>query len=383
MQTANRKPQTAKRLALKRTLTAVALGAACCTFTMCSKEAAEPMAEAHGAGSISTEAILSKIQRFRGEQRKEFREKSTTYYTLEEAKLVVEGTFNWGTVDPEAKYGEMKEDEYSVTVMVTDGKVSEDDLLAAYAELEMAMNADALGADEKFHLMDVEAKEENGDLVLTTYRISSKDVPGPVGSGLNTNYTSSHRGWNGYAGCSTTAADQMIQERINQAIGLLPSVYTVINVQRWEVRGARNDLNGWTPYAVTDIPNRKLAATLFPNPNDPDGIEQYWNTLDAFNDYRTYYTPQSLPMPSFQAPTNSCLSPEGMSYLTQNAYDLMGIIRNSYVQNYLLAPISCKVEGWRTTVQNPLNNAQFIYGMGHNVTFTFGQLIPNLPGTAG
>ncbi|MEZ4790871.1 MAG: hypothetical protein R2811_12730 [Flavobacteriales bacterium] len=348
---------------------------------MCSKEASEPMAETHGAGSISTEAILSKIQRFRSEQRKEVREKSLVLYTVEEAKLVVEGTFNWGNVDPEAKYGEMKEDAYSVTIMVTDGKVSEDDLLAAYAELEAAMNADALGADEKFHLMDVEAKEENGDLVLTTYRISSKDVPGPVGSGLNTSFIGEHRAESFNAGCNINRADLAIQTRLNNAIGLLPNIYTVVDVQRWQVLGGVEQYPGFSmPFVNTSIPNRQIASLTLPNPNDPDGPSPIWLPT-MYNDYLVYLTPESTPAPQNYT-FNDCLPPAAMAYLTQSAYDLMYTIKNTYVQNSQLVPISTRVTSFQSRRDYIGNPFLAYHRLGHNITYTYGRVILS-GGTAG
>lgn len=122
---------------------------------MCSKDLDGPHGSTSHLNEQGTATIVAKIQRFRSLQKTEFREKSIVEYTAKEAEQIFEGSFNWDTVDPHAHYGEMKEDKFEASIPWNDGKVSEADLLNAYAELEAAMSAAPLEADDKLHLMDV------------------------------------------------------------------------------------------------------------------------------------------------------------------------------------------------------------------------------------
>lgn len=369
----DRRPQTADRLALRKWPQALGFLVLSSSLTMCSKDTQEPLGVV--SQGPSTEAIVTKIQEFRRSYAEPIRTKSLVEYTPEEAEWIVEGSFNWGTYDPEAKYGDMKVDEYLAEVTMANGKVKESDLLEVYATLEAAVAADPLEAGKELHVIDVEAKVEGGTLKLTTQRVSAQQTPPFNSNALNTNFTGNHRGRSEFGGCSVNSSDAAIQGRINAAIGALSSIYTVINVQRWEVRGATPFLPGqWIPFVVSDLPNRRIAALTFPNPNDLTPVETWWFNQAVFDDYRTYYTPESLPLSDLDQIFNTCLSPTAMTYLTQSTFNLMGLVRTNYVQNNAIVPLSCRVQGWRIRLSSN-NQGQFLYRMGHNVTYTYGQLI--------
>lgn len=342
---------------------------------MCAKEGDGIGKTTHAGNSEETELILNKIQRFRLNYASPSAAKSLVEYTTTEVEQIVEGAFNWGTADPDAKFGELLVDTFSTTVSFFAGTVKEADLLAAYADLEAAMHSIPLVDQDKLHLMDVESKVENNELLLTAYRITSRTVPGPTSSSLNTNFIYQYRANTYNPGCSVHKADLGIQDRINNAIGLLPNIYTVVDVQRWQVLGGVELYPGYSlPFQISDIPNRKIASSTFPNPNDPNGLSPIWYPGMTY-DYLVYLTPLTNPMPP-NTPLNACLDATAMSYLTQSAYDLMTTIRNTYVQNNQLVPISATVKSFHSR-QEVLNPADIRHRLGHNITYTFGRVILN------
>lgn len=116
---------------------------------------------------------------------------------------------------------------------------------------------------------------------------------------------------------------------------------------------------------ITEIIDHILPATLFPNPDDPDG----YNPFDqSYNDYLTYLTPAIAGELAYMEP---CLSSEAMSYLTQSAWDLMHIVKATYASDPNLDNVGCSVSGDQSSI--PADDGTTpLYWYCQNVDFVFG-----------
>ena len=159
-------------------------------------------------------------------------------------------------------------------------------------------------------------------------------------------------------------ADRVIQGRINQTFELRTSDWILTDIEVWGVWGSV------TGFGIpVDVPNGSiLAANMFPDPNDPDGISQ-WN-FNAYNDHLTFYTTQSPPG-TFSGDAEPCLGPDAMSYLTQSAYSLMSIVQNTYLPNSTVEPVLCRIQGDRLQYGGTLSAIQYRYM--HNIDFVYGR----------
>ena len=321
--------------------------------------------------------VVPKIQAFIGKAEQPVRTKNLVEYTKDEAECIVEASLNYGTVDPDAKYGEMKFDEFEADVPYTDGKVNETDLLDAFTLLQQVMAEQPLDPGDKVTAVDVVAKTEEGYLKLTTYRVSATEQFSTSANGPNTNYTLNfrNRANSGQPPCNpqNVSADQIIQSRINSAIGVQTSDYVLTNVQTWKVWGCTPFVGSYgsgSAIVTLDLANRILPATLFPNPNDPDGIDPW--AFNSWNDHLTYLRPLSaIAYYPWENPDPACLGPVAMTYLTQSAWNLMSIVRNTYASSGLV-PIACSVKGWKASGNMPLPNA-IEYAFVHNIDYIYGR----------
>jgi len=319
--------------------------------------------------------VVPKIQAFIGKAEQPVRTKNLVEYTKDEAEWIVEASLNYGTVDPDAKYGEMKFDEFEADVPYTDGKVNETDLLDAFTLLQQVMAEQPLDPGDKVTAVDVVAKTEEGYLKLTTYRVSATEQFSTSANGPNTNYTLNfrNRANSGQPPCNpqNVSADQIIQSRINSAIGVQTSDYVLTNVQTWSVQGCTPGFPNASPIVALDLANRILPATLFPNPNDPDGIDPW--AFNSWNDYLTYLRAMSDMgyNPPIDNPDPACLSPAAMTYLTQSAWTLMSIVKNTYASNGLV-PIACSISGHKV-IGNQLTWNSWSFGFAHNINYIYGR----------
>ena len=344
-------------------------------LAMCNKDLPET-----GPSAVVQENVSQKIRSFIRKADAPVRVKRIVEYTKEEALWMVEAALNFEKVDPELKKTELKYDEFNVQVPLTNDKVTEGHVIDAYLALKAIMEAEPFATDEKLTAMDVVVKTENGMLKFTTYRVVGKEEPNGEPQALNTNYSGSYisRQWAVYSTlfpCGQTRGDLAIQGRLNQTVLPLASSYdpntgivvthVLTDVELWRVWASTPEGEQVTEI---DLENHILPATLFPNLNDPDGQAAFEG---SYNDYYTYLRP---PVSGYPDAIEPCLYPEAMTYLTQAAWELMHIVRATYVSDPTLQFIGCAVDGGAFTISGGPSfpsfrqNVNYLYGRWQTVS---------------
>jgi len=340
---------------------------------MCRKDLPEAVPQ------VATENVVAtKIQSFIQKAKSPVRTKSNVEYTKEEALWLVEAALNFGEVDPEEMKKELEYQEFEVEVPVVNDKVRESEAINAYTALKAMMEASPLAADQKLVAVDVVVKTENGVVKFKTYRVVGKVDPQETTLfQLNTEFTTSARTRQGVTehgsvnACGSGMADLDIPARVNWTFGLHQINDILTDVEIWHVWGYNGGF-----VETPDLAMHILPITLFPNPNDPDGIPPFTFGNTDYNDYLVYLTPPSNS--SFIIETEPCLAPIAQSFLTQGLRDVVDIVKQDYVQNSYLVPISCMITGYQLPV-TVNNHASWLYL--HNVDIVYGRWQHGVPCT--
>lgn len=356
------------RLTPNRWAKTVGLLALATTLTMCNKDVQETAPELPG---ISEE--VTKIQGFVAQAANPVREKDLEYYTQEQAQFILEGALNYGQIDPEAKAGELKFDEFTDQVSFAEEKVTEQELLDAFNRTNQNFLAQPMHEGYLMLAADVVTKPVGGSLAITITRISGKEPQGLAGPPVQTSFSSNYRNRTNAPSCNpaNVAADYAIMYRINSAIGVQTNDYILTDVETWHVNGCTVlGFPNASPEVTLDLDNHIIPATYYPNPNDPDGIDPW--AFDAYNDYRTYLRAMTVTgSPVFDSEP-SCLTPAALTYLTQNAWDLIGTVKNDFVTSNVV-PIAVRVTGHRVVGPQIGPPQDFRWSFAHNIAFIYGR----------
>jgi len=336
---------------------------------MCNKEIHDPPTAI--AENIAPDNAGFKIQAFIEKARSPIRTKSNIEYTKEEAEWIVEASLNYIDLDPDLIKKELRKDEFEVEVPTnSEGKVSENDAFDAYTELKALMEAAPYSSIEKLVAVDVVAKTVNGVVTFRTYRVVGKVDQQALNIFLNTDYSTSARVRHDVTehgsinSCGGGRIDQELMRRVNWSFGFQLPNDILTDIETWSILGTGSNGASQTP----DLDNHILVHTMFPNPNDPDGVPPVtYNNMD-YNDYLLYYTPPSLPSTNI-IETEPCLTPIAQSFLTQGLHDVVYRIKQDYVQNQNLVPVSVSVLGWIAPVTSEFgpgwryfHDVQIVYG---------------------
>ena len=297
--------------------------------------------------------------------------RSNEEMTKEDAEWLVEAALNFGTIDPNAKFDELRVDSPSVWLDLVDGKVPEADAYNAYNTLTDALTSAGLEEDEKTMVIDVIATVEGEQVKLKAYRLAGKETGGTLSlAPPNTNYTQSYSSRSQmpvYATCQASInADVAIKNRINQGIGILTCCLT--DIQTWTV----SKHIAFGPYAgpeitAIDLVNRRIPTFEYPNPNqDPN------NPNDDFKVFATDWCYFG------QADCEPCINPATMSYLTQGTYEVMLAVKNTHIPNTSMQPIGCAIKGYRAERSPQSGGVYHEYDYFHNAEFIYGRWYPML-----
>jgi len=335
------------------------------SLSMCRKDLPEPVQQ------VATENVVAiKIQTFIRKAANPVRTKSNVEYTKEEALWLVEAALNYGEVDPEELKKELEYQEFEVEVPVVNDKVSESDASDTYTALKAMMDAAPLSANQKLVAVDVVVKTENGVVTFKTYRVVGKVDPQETTLfQLNTEFTTSARTRQGVTehgsvnACGTGRADVDIPARVNWTFGLHQVNDILTDVEIWHVWGSNGGF-----VETPDLAMHILPITLFPNPNDPDGVPPVTFGNTDYNDYLVYLTPPSNSSSTLD--TEPCLAPMALSFLTQGLRDVVDIVQQDYVENPYLVPISCIITGYQLPVLVGTNSS---WRYLHNVDIVYGR----------
>ena len=296
--------------------------------------------------------------------------RSNEEMTKEDAEWLVEAALNYGTIDPNAKFDELRVDSPSVWLDLVDGKVPEADAYNAYNTLTDALTSAGLEEDEKTMVIDVIATVDGEQVKLQAYRLAGKETGGTLSlAPPNTNYTQNYRcrpNAVNLLSCTnvTSTADVQIKNRINQGIGILQCCLT--DIQTWTV--SKHIVQGGfvgPEITAVDLVNRRIPSFLYPNPSqDPNNR----------NDDHKVFTTAWCNWLDYDC--EPCINPATMSFLTQGTYDVMLAVKTTYIPNPNMQPIGCRVTGLRGQRQGSGNLPE--YDFFHNAEFIYGRWYPML-----
>lgn len=259
----------------------------------------------------------------------------------------VEAALNHQDTEPTRKFNEYVLDTVSLEIPQQNSVVAEQGALDAYVQLRQLLALKALQEGFIPIVIDVEGYPSETSLVLMAYRISGGggELEEPKNYTINSNFGvndkyrwMSQQGVNCYCGPAqqppipNKCADRIIQDRLNNAIVFpVGPNQSLTNVQIWTITG--------DPEESTNIPQRLLKAELFPNPN-------YTGALCGLGQFLTFETDGSLNCTGINPEdTGECLNSGMMSLHTQGALATMLSIRQQYIPNPNIKPITSQIQG--------------------------------------
>lgn len=273
-------------------------------------------------------------------------ERDEVMLSPDSAEWYIEAALNYAYTNIAKPFGDQEVDTVSLSIPLVDGEVRGSNAGDAYQALGQVINAANIEGESHVALVDVVARNTGSSLDLDAVYVVRRGSGS--GGGLNTTYgPNDHWGWwidtfdPQYCNCLDnsirgTCADKKIQSRINIAVnGGYYQYYT--DVETWEV-----------DHGATDYPASKIIGLYnYPSPIGPDNPV----SGDGIRDYPVYVGMEA------------CLDPDDMRFYTQGAWDLMEIIKSTYVPTKSFA--SCTIEG------------DLLYGAGtklHWVKYRFGNI---------
>jgi len=266
---------------------------------------------------------------------------------LDSTVWYVEAALNHQDTDPTRKFNDYVIDTVFLEVPQHQLVVAEQDALGAYVQLQQLLAQKTLQEGYISSVIDVEGYPTENSLVLVAYRVSGGggELEEPKNYTINSNFGvndkyrwTSQLGVNCYCGPAqqppipNKCADRIIQDRLNSAIVFpVGPNQSLTDVQIWTITG--------DPDESTNIPQRLLKAELFPNPN-------YSGALCGLGQFLTFETNGSLDCTGINPEdTGECLNSGMMSLHTQGALTTMLSIRQQYIPNPNIKPITSLIQG--------------------------------------
>jgi hypothetical protein len=289
--------------------------------------------------------------------------KSNGTFTIRDAEWNIEAALNMGRVDPNARFGDTRSVKYIYRMDVSEGLVTEDDVLSGYLALEADLDATELDFYEQATVVDVSNEVDGIEVLFTAEMFIGKNPDVPVSYGPPyTNNLTPHKSriaaptywWCDYP----LSADLVVKDRVNYGLGIYPCCLT--DVETWYVRAYHAPII-W-PFEVTDV---DLANRLIPTVNYPNPWEDPQNPNDDYLIYRTQIYNGS------DMDCEPCVNVQAMQVLVLGSYNVMLDIHSNYVTNPNVVPISMQCAG--TMITWPNGTPYFDHVYYHSVSFTYGR----------